>query len=94
MISLDYSQFVIPPAAAVEWLALDAALDGVVTGCQSSAEPEAWWDPAGSDDAKAVCRGCPVRSECLAYALAARERAGVWGGLTPDERAEQLRGAA
>ncbi|MER5641321.1 WhiB family transcriptional regulator [Kitasatospora sp. NPDC002227] len=36
--------------------------------------------------AKAVCHHCPVRAECLRYALAAREPYGVWGGLTEDER--------
>lgn len=37
--------------------------------------------------AKAVCAGCPVRSECLDTALANDERYGVWGGLTDTERA-------
>lgn len=31
--------------------------------------------------AKAVCRsGCPVRAQCLAYALDSRQPYGVWGG--------------
>lgn len=36
--------------------------------------------------AKRVCAACPVVSECLEYALAARERWGVWGGLSERER--------
>jgi WhiB family redox-sensing transcriptional regulator len=36
--------------------------------------------------AKRVCAGCPVRAECLAYALAHDERHGIWGGTTPQER--------
>lgn len=36
--------------------------------------------------AKAVCRGCVVRVECLSFAVAHGERHGVWGGLTPRER--------
>jgi WhiB family redox-sensing transcriptional regulator len=36
--------------------------------------------------AKAVCRGCPVQQECLEYALAANEQAGIWGGTTEAER--------
>lgn len=36
--------------------------------------------------AKSVCYLCPVRRECLEYALAAGERWGVWGGLTTPER--------
>ena len=35
--------------------------------------------------AKAVCAGCPVRSECLEEALV-RIPEGVAGGLTPEER--------
>ncbi|GAB2719148.1 WhiB family transcriptional regulator [Kitasatospora kifunensis] len=36
--------------------------------------------------AKTVCARCPVRAACLEYALDARERYGVWGGLTAEER--------
>lgn len=36
--------------------------------------------------AKAVCAGCPVRLECLDYALKAKERFGIWGGLSERER--------
>lgn len=39
-----------------------------------------------ADAAKAVCAGCSVRDECLAYALASRQRFGVWGGLSAQER--------
>ncbi|HLU54070.1 MAG TPA: WhiB family transcriptional regulator [Pseudonocardia sp.] len=36
--------------------------------------------------AKAVCAGCPVRSECLDYALAAGLDHGIFGGMTETER--------
>ncbi len=36
--------------------------------------------------AKQICERCPVIRICLTTALAANERHGVWGGLTPDER--------
>ncbi|MFN2505558.1 MAG: WhiB family transcriptional regulator [Acidimicrobiales bacterium] len=36
--------------------------------------------------AKAICRRCPVRRMCLETALRNRERHGVWGGLTEQER--------
>ncbi|WP_405010169.1 WhiB family transcriptional regulator [Kitasatospora sp. NBC_01539] len=36
--------------------------------------------------AKTVCTRCPVRRQCLEYALAAGEQYGVWGGTTEDER--------
>lgn len=38
------------------------------------------------DEAKAVCRACPVRSECLDFALATKQRYGCWGELAPIER--------
>jgi hypothetical protein len=36
--------------------------------------------------AKQMCAGCPVREQCLGYALAHHERFGVWGGLSVRER--------
>jgi WhiB family redox-sensing transcriptional regulator len=36
--------------------------------------------------AKRVCRTCPVRAECLAYAMDEPVDHGVWGGLTERER--------
>jgi WhiB family redox-sensing transcriptional regulator len=35
--------------------------------------------------AKLICRGCQVSAICLSWALAGQE-AGVWGGLTEEER--------
>jgi WhiB family transcriptional regulator, redox-sensing transcriptional regulator len=35
--------------------------------------------------ALAVCDGCPVQVECLAYALTTRQQHGVWGGKTQQE---------
>ena len=36
--------------------------------------------PSDVELAKALCLGCPVRTECLAGALERREPWGVWGG--------------
>lgn len=42
--------------------------------------------------AKSVCQNCPVREECLEFAMRVERnerlayRCGVWGGLTPGER--------
>lgn len=41
------------------------------------------WTP---DEAKSICARCPVRFECLDYAMKAKEEHGVWGGTTPAER--------
>lgn len=43
---------------------------------------------------KAVCAACPTRTACLDYALDNGERYGVWGGMTPAERAAILRDRA
>ena len=40
--------------------------------------------------AKAICKTCSVRRECLAYALRIREPHGIWGGLNEIERKSKL----
>ncbi|UFQ14314.1 MULTISPECIES: WhiB family transcriptional regulator [Streptomyces] len=37
--------------------------------------------------AKSVCARCPVRGECLSWALRTGQAAGVWGGTCEEERA-------
>ena len=37
---------------------------------------------------RATCEGCPVRTECLAMALADDSLVGLWGGTTEAERRE------
>lgn len=51
-------------------------------------DPEAFFPEKGGStrDAKRVCTGCPVRAECLEFALANDERFGIWGGLSERER--------
>jgi WhiB family redox-sensing transcriptional regulator len=46
---------------------------------------------AQAGDAKAVCAACPVREECLEFALEIRPGDGVWGGLTATERHRLIR---
>lgn len=41
---------------------------------------------APTEEAKAVCRDCPARFDCLRGALARRERFGIWGGVSERER--------
>jgi len=38
------------------------------------------------EEAKAVCRRCPVSDACLSFAVQSGQDAGVWGGLTEEER--------
>jgi WhiB family redox-sensing transcriptional regulator len=37
-------------------------------------------------DAKAVCTICPVKNECLEFAMRLKVAHGVWGGLSERER--------
>lgn len=39
-----------------------------------------------AEAAKLICRGCPAREPCLAFALASRQELGVWGGTSPEDR--------
>lgn len=36
--------------------------------------------------AKQICAACPVRMDCLDYALRVHEPIGIWGGLNEPER--------
>lgn len=38
------------------------------------------------DAAKAVCHQCEVQAQCLEFALATNQEAGVWGGTSEEER--------
>ncbi|MCL4449452.1 MAG: WhiB family transcriptional regulator [Actinobacteria bacterium] len=51
-------------------------------------EPDLFFPERGAStrEAKAVCRGCIVRGECLEYALKNGERFGIWGGTSERER--------
>ncbi|MGJ7907385.1 WhiB family transcriptional regulator [Actinopolyspora sp. H202] len=45
-------------------------------------DPDLWFaeNPSELERAKQLCAECPIRSECLAGALARAEPWGVWGG--------------
>lgn len=55
--------------------------------CQNSPFPDAWYGKSDSTSkARMLCQGCPVSSQCLAYALENDEQYGIWGGMTTPER--------
>lgn len=63
--------------------------------CQG--HPTEWWYPPPGDNtyrhAKPICARCPARTECLNTAMTLeqglwiRYRFGMWGGLSPHQRA-------
>jgi WhiB family redox-sensing transcriptional regulator len=52
-----------------------------------------FYPPKGSSLAgvQAYCAECPVRLDCLEYAIKHRERQGIWGGTSERERRRIVR---
>lgn len=59
-------------------------------------DPEAFFPEKGGSTAaaKRICQFCEVRAECLEYALANRERYGIYGGMSERERRQILKWVA
>lgn len=64
-----------------EWMTQAACLD---------VDPELFFpvESKDTDSAVAICGTCPVRAECLAYAIDLGVE-GVWGGLTQRQRGKR-----
>ena len=56
----------------------------------ATTDPELWFPELDSlwrvAHAKKICEKCPVKKECLDYALVNKFKDGIWGGLSPTER--------
>ena len=58
--------------------------------------PNLWFPEGGAgnsratQEALAICRSCPVATECAEHALTEPEYYGIWGGTTQDERKNVL----
>jgi hypothetical protein len=76
MVKLNLPELALPPRPA--WAAHGA--------CRWHPEIDFFGKPWKLSAAQAVCFSCPVREECLAYAMEWEEPDGVWGGLTPAQR--------
>jgi WhiB family redox-sensing transcriptional regulator len=64
----------------------------------AQADGDAWFPERGRTAtlARRICAACPVRAQCLDYALSGADTwggisNGIWGGTTPRERAELRR---
>ncbi len=73
--------------------ALDNRADWWTRAACASADPELFFPISYSGPAlrqvaraKAICARCPIRQECLRYALDVGSIQGVWGGMTEAER--------
>lgn len=58
--------------------------------------PEDWFptERMARKAADELCEGCPVRTQCLTFAVESGEEFGVWGGSTEEDRRALRRGAA
>jgi WhiB family redox-sensing transcriptional regulator len=66
--------------------------DWAAKGVCRSLDPDTLFvEGAAQNRAKAVCASCPVRTQCLAYALDFKIEHGVWEGLTERDRRALLR---
>lgn len=67
-------------------LAEAATLDFTSQGACAGAGPDEFYlDRGHTIDSRSVCADCPVRPECLAWALS-HESHGVWGGTSVRQR--------
>lgn len=82
-----------PAATLAEFTSLMNSTVHATLPCNQGDE---WFseDPARQAKAAALCRACTLLPVCRAYAIAAGERAGVWGGTTPLDRKRLRRKAA
>jgi WhiB family redox-sensing transcriptional regulator len=75
--------------------ALDAASGGAewtTRAVCATADPDLLFvTGAAQREAAKMCRGCPVKLECLADALDNKVEFGVWGGLTERQRRALLK---
>ncbi|TPM82622.1 WhiB family transcriptional regulator [Mesorhizobium sp. B2-3-3] len=56
-------------------------------------DPELFHPEVGANtvDAKRTCTACPVRRDCLEFALETEQYWGVWGGLSQNELRRRVR---
>jgi WhiB family redox-sensing transcriptional regulator len=61
--------------------------------CAGHPERTCWFseDHEALARAMATCRACPVRIECLTFAVTTGQSHGVWGGTMPSERRRLVR---
>lgn len=83
--------------AKEKWDELNDAIDAapIVVPCTNT-DPDVWFSDRNIEDAygsvattriaKKLCGMCPVRAQCLEFALVNNELHGVWGGMATKDR--------
>lgn len=83
--------------AKEKWDELNDAIDAapIVVPCQNT-DPDLWFNDGGlledtgyqvsNRQAVKLCKMCPVKTQCLEYALVNDETHGIWGGMSRRER--------
>ena len=49
-------------------------------------DPDTFFRNSAVEEAKEICQGCPIITQCAEYALKNPEITGVWGGLSEADR--------
>lgn len=83
-----------PAAALTEFRELMNTTVHATLPCGGSGEEWFSEDPRLQQRAATLCRACALLPVCRAYAIAAGEKAGVWGGTTPLDRKRLRRKSA
>lgn len=84
-----------PPPTDLLIVDLDERPWAAYAACRD-ADPDAFFPVSEEEAGPAirVCNGCPVKDECLDWALDTRVRYGIWGGTTERDRRRLLRRSA
>ncbi|MDQ3877780.1 MAG: WhiB family transcriptional regulator [Actinomycetota bacterium] len=84
---LEVEQAAVAPAPVdQDWRAMGLCAGG---------DPDLWFSVGAFEhkQAKMICRRCPVKRQCLTYAMEAPVDHGIWGGMTERERRRHRRTA-
>ncbi len=84
---VDLPEFKIRQREPVPVTVLERGLCATTKGLDASIFfPDPTAGRSAGKEAKAVCARCPVQLSCLHYSIRSREEAGVWGGVTENQR--------
>lgn len=63
--------------------------------CSTAPDPDLWYASTIDERREAIeiCASCPVRANCLAWALTTGEQFGIWGGVDFEEPRRAARAA-